>query len=291
MPGVLCLLAHPDDEIFCADLLSRLSRRGIPLHLACFTRGEGGRHVGDPPRTTRATLGRTRAQEMRYSALVLGARSLKFLNYVDRPFSGGHRAPQYDSDQLTADVEAVIEQHSPDLVLTHGSSGEYGHPAHRLLHEHVKRAVQRRSRARPALYSFSAYHPTSPEWNAINRWDWADIKIEASPYAKAKELILVSHETQWTAFVGKQDSIEDYRDAIVQHVRSLPAETYCCHSPGQRRVYPRDVVSWLRAEPDTGPTRLTEVLWDRLLKYKHLARITLGTGLLALRRRMRSLRE
>lgn len=247
--------------------------------------------MGDPPRATRQKLGRIRAEEMRCSAQLLGARSLKFLNYADRPFTDRHRAPEYDSGQLTADVEAVIEKHAPDLVLTHGSSGEYGHPAHRSLHEHTKSAVQRRGNARPALYSFSAFHPTSPEWDAINRWDWADIKIEASPYAKAKELILLCHQTQWTAFVGKQDSVEEYRDAIVQHVRSLPAETYCCHSPGQRGVYPRDVVSWLKDEAYAGPEHIAEMFRDRLLKYKHLARITTGTSLLAVRKRLRSFVE
>lgn len=128
MSGVLCLLAHPDDEIFCADLLSRLSSRGISAHLACLTRGEGGRHFGDPPQATRATLGAVREQEMQCSARVLGADSLEFFDYVEPPSSEGHRAPEHDCEELVEDIRALIEKRAPDLVLTHGSGGEYGHP-------------------------------------------------------------------------------------------------------------------------------------------------------------------
>jgi LmbE family N-acetylglucosaminyl deacetylase len=177
MPDVLCLLAHPDDEIFCADLLAWLTNRGHSLHLACLTRGEGGRHYGDPPRATPATLGAVREKEMRAAARELGADGVSFLDYADRPASeDGHRAPEHDSEQLREDLRALIEFHAPALVLTHGSDGEYGHPAHRLLHERTVAAVDG-AHSNPTLYTFAAYHPEGPSNGTINRWDWADLLV------------------------------------------------------------------------------------------------------------------
>jgi LmbE family N-acetylglucosaminyl deacetylase len=285
MPDVLCLLAHPDDEIFCADLLARLTDEGHSLHLACWTRGEGGRHYGDPPRATAATLGTVREREMRASAEVLGAEGLTFLDYEDRPADDGHRPPEHDPAQLMVDLRALIEAHVPALVLTHGSSGEYHHPAHRLLHEGTAAAVDT-TEPRPALYSFSAYHPSGPEDGPINRWDWADLRLDASPYAEAKVQALLCHRTQWTAFVGPQDSVEDYQTALLEHVASLPAETYCCHRTGHSSLSPTILSTWIDGL-EAARTHSLEAFRDEVKKYRHKVRIAAGEGLLALRQRLR----
>ena len=288
MSDVLCLLAHPDDEIFCADLLSRLTDRGHALHLACWTRGEGGRHFGDPPRATRATLGEVREREMRASAEALRADGITFLNYVDPPSTQqGHQAPEHEPAQLTDDIQSLIEAEAPDLVLTHGSGGEYGHPAHRQLHERTKAAIDRAA-VQPALYSFSAYHPALPELNIVNRWDWAGLRLDAHPYAEAKVRILLCHRTQWTAFVGTQETDEEYQAALTDHVASLPDETYCCHRPGREGISPAVVNSWLGREPDSSEDRVVDAARDAMRKYKHLARIAMGEGTLALRQFLRS---
>jgi len=287
MPDVLCLLAHPDDEIFCADLLARLTDEGHSLHLACWTRGEGGRHYGDPPRATADTLGAVREQEMRASAEVLGADSLEFLNYVDPPSTDGHRAPEHDPAQLTEDIRALIEKRAPDLVLTHGSSGEYGHPAHRLVHESTNEAVGTGGAPKPALYSFNAYHSTLPELNILNRWDWGDLKVDSAPSAEAKALVLGCHVTQWTAFVGKRETVTEYKQGIIDHVTSLPAETCCCHRTGRANVSPSILSTWAEGlEPIRQHPR--DVLRDQMRKYRHKARIAVGEGLLALRQRLRN---
>lgn len=287
MPNVLCLLAHPDDEIFCADLLSRLTKRGCSLRFGCCTRGGGGRHFGDPPQATRATLGTIREREMQRSAEALGADGVTFLEYVDPPSTQGHQAPEHDPAQLMEDIQALIEAEVPDLVLTHGSGGEYGHPAHRLLHERTKAAVDRMS-SQPALYSFSAYHPVLPELNIINRWDWAGLRLQARPYAEAKVQALLCHQTQWAAFVGEQETDEDYRAALIDHVESLPDETYCCHRTGRKNVSPTVINSWLGREPGSSEPRFVNAAQDTIRKYRHLARIAAGEGILALRQFLRS---
>lgn len=286
MPDILCLLAHPDDEIFCADLLARLTDRGHSLHLACLTRGEGGRHYGDPPRATPATLGAVREREMRVAAHVLGANGLMFLDYVDRPSTDdGRQAPKHDPKHLTDALRTLIEAHAPALVLTHGSSGEYGHPAHRLLHERTAEAVDT-AHPRPALYTFSAYHPEGPEHRDLNRWDWADLQLETARHARAKVRALMCHRTQWTAFAGRQDAVEDYRDALADHIASRPDETYCCYRTGHRNVSPKVLSMWVE-ELEPFRHHSMDVLRDEIHKYRHKARIAVGEGLLALRKRLR----
>lgn len=159
MSGILCLIAHPDDEVFCAGTLVGLVRRGVSVRLVCFTRGEGRRHVGDPPCATWETIGKVREAEMRCAAQKLQVDSLDFLRYSDRPRNAdGHRPPIVDATTLATDLAEIIARYEPEALLTHGSSGEYGHPAHRLLHTVTRRAVQQ-SNPRPALYSFMAFHP------------------------------------------------------------------------------------------------------------------------------------
>lgn len=286
MPDVLCLLAHPDDEIFCADLLARLTDEGHSLHLACLTRGEGGRHYGDPPQATEATLGAVREREMRASAEVLGADGVSFLDYADRPSTeDGHRAPEHDPAQLATDLRALIDTYAPALVLTHGSGGEYGHPAHRLVQEGTATAVDT-VEVQPALYSFSAYHPSVSGSGPINRWDWADLRLEAVPDSRAKAQALLCHRTQWTAFVGPQDTVDDYHAAVVDHVASLPVETYCCHRTGHANVSPTVLSSWVEGLQPVRSHSL-DALRDATKKYRHMARIAAGEGLLALRQHLR----
>ena len=133
MSSLLCLIAHPDDEIFCAGLLAQLAALDIPVHLACLTRGEGGTPPASLPE--RRALADLREHELRCSAQVLGIRTLSFLDYRDRPpTSDGLQAPAHDPVTLQSDIRALIDRHRPEAVLTHGSNGDYGHPAHALLH-------------------------------------------------------------------------------------------------------------------------------------------------------------
>jgi len=79
----LCLVAHPDDEtIWCGGTLALLAAKGVAVHLAALTRGEGG-DVGEPPLSERDGLGDVREREMVCAAGKLGARSLTFLGYID----------------------------------------------------------------------------------------------------------------------------------------------------------------------------------------------------------------
>jgi len=289
MPGLLCLIAHPDDEIFCAGLLARLADQGIPIHLVCMTRGEGG-GLGNPPQATRATIGSIREQEMRCSAQVLGADSLTFLDYVDPVPSGDLCAPEHDPEQLVEEIQVCIDHYGPDLVLTHGSNGDYGHPAHKLLHEMVKRAVNTTDNT-PAMCSFNAFHPTLPRSGILNNDDWADIIVDVSSVMKSKISSLECHTTQWDVFVGPIDRNNDYKSEIADYARSFPEEGYRYHCTGIDRHRPHILSDWLSIEPDLPPQYYSNAFWDKLLQCKHRIRMYLRKQAHTLRNRLDSLSD
>lgn len=232
MPGLLCIIAHPDDEFFCAGLLLKLRAKGIPVHILCLTRGEGG-SLGSPPLAIRETIGQVREQEMQRSARILDADSLGFLDYVD-PVPVGDtdlHAPVHDPATLRADIIAAIQRCLPEVVLTHGSNGDYGHPAHILAHAMVKSAIISLGDLAPCMYSFNAFSPNSDWRDMVNRDDWADFVIDTAPFIERKIAVLESHVTQWDAFVSRKDHPSDARAAIAEYVRSLSREGYCRHWP------------------------------------------------------------
>ena len=83
-------------KFFALGLLAHLKSSGIPLHIVCLTRGEGGQ-LGDPPIATKETLPSIREEEMKAAAAVLGATNLVFLDYTDPEPDGTRlRAPDHD---------------------------------------------------------------------------------------------------------------------------------------------------------------------------------------------------
>src|SRR5690242_15757138 len=125
---VLAIGAHPDDELFAAGMLARYAAEGHDVYILTTTRGEGG-SAGDPLLCERTELGTVREAESRASAHALGARDVLFLPFVD-PLKGddGVLHPVDASmEEFSAAIAGVIARLHPDVIITHGSGGEYGH--------------------------------------------------------------------------------------------------------------------------------------------------------------------
>jgi len=248
MPGLLCILAHPDDETFCAGLLLALKVKNIPLQLLCVTRGEGG-SLGAPALTTRAELGTVREKEMRCAAEVFGAQSLAFLDYVDPVGDQGLRTPDHDPETFSRDLRAAIDSVQPSAVLTHGSGGEYGHPAHRWVHRAVKSVVAAIGEEAPALYSFNASHARPGRPKTINYDDPAAFIIDTGMYNAGKVNALTCHATQWMVFVGAHATMAAYETPIARFVEAAPREAYCRHWPPNKAIPDDLMASWLGVKP------------------------------------------
>lgn len=218
--NILCLVAHPDDEtILTGGVLALLAARGAAVHVACLTRGEGG-DLGEPPLTDREHLGEVREQEMVCAVGKLGGKSLTFLGYTDPTVGPGEQlfAPAHSPVMLAGQIAAAIKQFKIDAVLTHGSNGEYGHPAHVLLHQMALAAVASlrklsspsgrgaggESDVQPLLYTFAASFPEHPRPRLANTDDPADLVLDVSPVLDKKEAAALCHKTQNPLFVRRR---------------------------------------------------------------------------------------
>ncbi len=189
MPGLLALLAHPDDEFFCGGLLAALAAREVPVHLAYWTRGEGG----GSPRSRRfwgcfPVAWRPRTREAHRAASLLGASSLTFLGAVDPAPDPQPRAPEEGDFRET--FAQLLSRQAPEMIVTHGSDGDYGHPAHRRLSQ-----LARECAACPVI-SFNAAWPGGPQARFINANDPADFVLDAGPYLEKKRALVLAHRSQ-----------------------------------------------------------------------------------------------
>ena len=122
---LLAVLAHPDDEsLGFGGTLARYAAEGVETYLVTATRGERGRFGslgkgGDP-----VEVGRVREAELRAAAAVLGIREVSLLNYPDGAVD------QVDATTAVRAVVSHIRRIQPDVVVTFGPEGAYGHPDH-----------------------------------------------------------------------------------------------------------------------------------------------------------------
>ena len=192
----LFLIAHPDDEVFCSGLMSELRAQEKDVHLVCFTRGEGGERgqaSGD------LSLGKIRQEELAQAASALDVTSLTFLDFVDPACDNGRLAePELDSSELLAELETLIDKFSVTNLITHGSSGEYWHPAHLCLHRHSR--ILNRRLPNLQLWTFNAWTPQHPLPGVLNQDDPANLTIDVSAHHQRRLQALSCHHSQEQVF-------------------------------------------------------------------------------------------
>jgi len=200
---ILTISAHPDDEIFGAGYLASRVAAGDELHLLCTTRGEGG-EVGEPPVGPKARLGEFREVEMRNAARALGAASIAFLDFVDPWMEIGGEALAIDATprEFRDAIVPHLERLRPDVVVTHGSNGEYGHPQHAYTHRVVRAALTALLPWQPAeLLSWCANAGGDDQDRLINRDDPADVVLDVTPWFDRKLAVIAAHVSQQAMFL------------------------------------------------------------------------------------------
>ncbi len=201
--NVLAFFAHPDDETMMAGgALALLARQGVHVHYYCATRGEGG-EVGDPPACSIEELGAVREAELVCAVKVLGGSSLTFLGYVDPRVGPDDTLYPFDANltMLAGQVAASIQQHHPLAVFSHGSNGEYGHPAHLLMHQAVAIAVASLGEGAPLFYTGHGAYPEHPRPRLMNKDDPAHFVLDISPVREQKVQAALCHQTQNAMFI------------------------------------------------------------------------------------------
>src|SRR3954470_1116013 len=121
---VLGLFAHPDDEVFCVGgTIARAAAAGATTAVVSLTQGEAGQ-IRDHTAATRRTLGATRVEELRTSAAALGVADVECLDLGDGNLA---RMP---FETVVDVVLPILDRTDPDVVVTFGDDGAFGHPDH-----------------------------------------------------------------------------------------------------------------------------------------------------------------
>ena len=146
---MLACFAHPDDEAFpVGGALATYSARGVDIRLICATLGEEG-EIRQPGSATRETLAEVRRRELRCSCRALGIQEPVVLEYRDSGMAG---TPPNDHPRafVRANEEVVrdrlvreIRRFRPQVVLSFGPDGLYGHPDHIAISHHTTVAFKR----------------------------------------------------------------------------------------------------------------------------------------------------
>ncbi len=134
---ILGVFAHPDDEGSCSGCLARYAAEGAKAYVACATRGDGvDAKIKDPALATRETLGQVRSQELACACEKLGIQPPIFLGYQDGEVD---HVPVEDAARKVA---RLIRELRPQVVITHGPEGGYGHPDHIAVSAFTTRAFE-----------------------------------------------------------------------------------------------------------------------------------------------------
>ena len=215
---ILAFFAHPDDEtILAGGCLAMLAKMGYEVHYLICTRGEGG-ETGSPPICNQKELGFFRENELKNAINALGGKSLTILNYVD-PIVG-------EDNQLfpfTNDLERVVKQlelemakNDIDILISHGSNGEYGHPAHKLVFQIAKNYFDQ-SDDQKYWYTVQAKYDQTLKPHLLNQDDIADWVLDTKTARNEKIQAAKAHISQKALFVRRK-SIELGRQVAIEEV-------------------------------------------------------------------------
>lgn len=122
---LMCVFAHPDDEsLAMGGTLAKYAAEGVEICLVTATRGQrgwGGRK-DDYPGAQK--LGEMREAELRCAAKTLGVKEVVFLGYMDG------EVDRVEPGEIIEKIAAEIRRFQPQVVVTFGPEGAYGHPDH-----------------------------------------------------------------------------------------------------------------------------------------------------------------
>jgi LmbE family N-acetylglucosaminyl deacetylase len=139
-PKLLAVLAHPDDEsLGVGGTLAKYASEGVDVFLLTATRGDSGRFRGhrldDHQHPGPLALANIREGELRAAASALGVREVSILDYHDQHLD---RANPHEA---VATIAGHIRRVRPDVVVTFGPDGAYGHPDHIAISQFTTAAI------------------------------------------------------------------------------------------------------------------------------------------------------
>ena len=139
-PRLMAVLAHPDDEsLGVGGTLAKYASAGIDVFLLTATRGDSGRfrgyRVDDYQHPGPLALANIREGELRAAASALGVREVSILDYRDQQLD------RVNPREAVATIARHIRRVQPNVILTFGPDGAYGHPDHIAISQFTTAAI------------------------------------------------------------------------------------------------------------------------------------------------------
>lgn len=136
----MAVLAHPDDEsLGVGGTLAKYASEGVEVFLLTATRGDGGRFHGHRPGDAQHpgpdSLATIRENELRAAASTLGVREVALLDYRDQHLD------RVDPQEAVSSIVEHLRRIKPDIVVTFGPEGAYGHPDHVAISQFTTAAI------------------------------------------------------------------------------------------------------------------------------------------------------
>ncbi len=133
---LVVIFAHPDDEAFgTGGTLAKYASEGVEVHLITATLGEAGQ-VAEATMTLQQPLNILREQELRCACQNYGVTAVHLLGYID-----GQTAIVPPSGPVYRIVQ-LLRQLKPQVVMSFGPDGVYGHFDHLAIHRWASAAVE-----------------------------------------------------------------------------------------------------------------------------------------------------
>ena len=204
---ILAVFAHPDDETTVSPVLARYAREGAKVYLAIATKGEKGtnEHAGIP---AGEPLAKVRREEIACACKQLGIEPPILFELNDGEL-GAITNPLGKNIQALADnVEKLIAKLNPQVVVTWGPDGGYGHPDHRLVSDAGTQAIQSSGTSPKLLYvgltaeqlkTVNSIWPDGIHWHATDA-SYLTVRV---PFTEKDQAAyhrgLECHKSQFTA--------------------------------------------------------------------------------------------
>ena len=221
---LMCVLAHPDDEsLGTGGTLAKYAAEGVETYLITATRGERGRFGDSEGRPSADVIGRTREAELRAAASELGVREVAVLGHPDGALDSHDRAGALDA------IAGHLRRIRPQVVVTFGPEGAYGHPDHIAISQLTSAAVVRaadREFAVSKLYHIAWSAPTWAAYQAALKKltctvDGVERQVVPTPQWAVTTRIDTSAVA---ATVWRAVSCHRTQMSVYQNLETLPAE-------------------------------------------------------------------
>lgn len=122
---LMAIFAHPDDESMgLGPTLAKYAAEGVFTALVTATRGEKGWSGPAAENPGPKKLGEIRQAELAEAAKVLGIQQVDFLDFIDGEVADS------DSGLAIQRIVRCIRTVRPQVVVSFGPEGDYGHPDH-----------------------------------------------------------------------------------------------------------------------------------------------------------------